>query len=555
MTTSSSRALFITQILTALNLNAFVVKKKRLRAWLATAGLTLALTPSYAGIASMQVLAFAFLRKHGLPLEDLLLTGLYAAGQIVLLIAAIPIVYSSLYQSNELSILLPLPYRPWQIVAAKLGAIYIPELLLGWAFFLPGLITYYAYGYASPLHLPVTLVGLMFMPVIPLALSSIVCILVANIPGIGRSRWFWYIGITLALVGVSFLPMMAMSADDPGMMSDLVQIRMRQISHLARLMPGVQYAMYALVGDTWMAALQQLVHLVIVAAYAVAVLGIGNRFYIGPILRGTPAANRRSAQAERAQERGILASLIRKELLCTLKDPAVAMNGLGGYIALPLLAVTYTVLKYQTRGKVDIIGQIDKLLHSEAFSQHLPFFVVGIALALAMFGSMSSLFAASYSKDGKRLWVEKSLPLPPFAIYLGKFWAAFLMISALNLLTVAVFSLAIPIRAHEWSFVVALSEAVIAWSGAGGLAIDAVRPKLVWKDTVQAVKQNMNVVLGLGVTMAGLGLNVLLLWRLYQAEADPWFVYAGAMALNLAFLVAAFVAGRRAAERLRSVMV
>jgi hypothetical protein len=195
------------------------------------------------------------------------------------------------------------------------------------------------------------------------------------------------------------------------------------------------------------------------------------------------------------------------------------------------------------------------MLHSDAFSRHLPFFVAGIALGLATFGSLSSLFAASYSKDGKRLWVEKSLPVAPFAVYMGRFLAGYALVTPLNLLTLLFFTFVVPFRPIEWLCVILLSQVVIGWNALVGLAIDCVRPKLVWKDTVQAVKQNMNVVLTMGVSFAGIGLNAGVLAILFRADASPALVYAGVFALNGALLAAAVAVGRAASQRLTRAQV
>jgi ABC-2 type transport system permease protein len=556
-------SLFRVQFLAGLNLNAFVLPRKRVKAWLAAVGLTACLTPSYLAIVALQVKAFSYLRSSGLRLEDLLLIGVYASALFMILFAGIPAVYAALYQSNELSILLPLPYHPWQIVAAKLGVIYAIELLVGWAFFLPALITYYAYGFAPPALLPVAVAGMLLMPAIPLALSAVACMLIANVPVLGRSKWFWYVGITAALVCASLLLTSGLMAADAGAMADLVEVRMRQVARLGRMLPGTQFAMNALVAKGLDAVLQQALHVCVALTYIVAALAVGGRLYVGPILRGGAIARRRpvgspaasAARIEAIRPRSLLAACVHKEWVCVLKDPAVAMNGLGGYIALPLLAVTYTVMKVQSRGKVDIIGQLDRALHSEAFANHLPYGVVGIALGLAMFGGMTSLFAASYSKDGKRLWVEKSLPAPPFTVFLGKFLSGYGLVSALNLLTLALATLVVPFGPGHWLYVALLSQIMIAWNAAVGLAIDCARPKLVWKDTVQAVKQNMNVVLAMGVGVIGGGINIGLLRGLWVMSASPVAVYASILAANLLLLAAAAFIGRGAAERLHRIQV
>lgn len=555
MSTTAFLALIRVQLLAGLNLNAFVVRAKRGKAWLATIGMAVALAPSYGMLIAVQVKSFAFVRSTGLPLEAMLLVGIYSATQLMILFASIPAVYSALYQSNELSILLPLPYRPWQIVTAKLAAIYLPELVLGWAFVVPALVLYCIYGYASLWFALAGVVVLVLLPAVPLALSTIACMLVALIPGIGRSKWFWYAGITVALLGVSLMFTAATSAADASAISDLVQVRMRQIGQVGHLLPGVQFALYALSSNDWTTSFHVLAYLAVVAGYGVAVVVLGSRYYIGPALAASMVTHRRRGRVESARARSFLMSVVRKEVLCTLKDPAVAMNGLGGYLALPLLAATYSVIKVQTRGKVDILGELGKALHSAALAQYLPYVVVGLALGLGVFGSLSSLFSASFSKDGKRLWVEKSLPVSVYSVFLGKLLAGLAMLTPLNVLTNGVFMLIVPLRAQHWLYIVLLSELILAWSGATGLAIDCLRPKLMWKDTVQAVKQNMNVVLALGANMAGAGLNVLALASLYHLSASPALVYGAVLVLNILLLGASLQAGRAASRRFHRVLI
>ena len=121
---------------------------------------------------------------------------------------------------------------------------------------------------------------------------------------------------------------------------------------------------------------------------------------------------RRAGQAI-AISRGFLASYVRKELACTLKDPAVAMNALGGYIAIPIVAVSLGMTKARTHGQADMLAQLSALMHMPGVADNMPYVVVGVALVASLLGSMTSLFSASYSKDGRRLWVEKSLPVRP----------------------------------------------------------------------------------------------------------------------------------------------
>ena len=72
---------------------------------------------------------------------------------------------------------------------------------------------------------------------------------------------------------------------------------------------------------------------------------------------------------------------------------------------------------------------------------------------------------------------------------------------------------------------------------------------------MQAVKQNMNVVLAMLVGVMLIGLNGGLLYECYTWAAAPGSVYVLPLALNLAALAIALAAGRRAARWLERVQV
>lgn len=549
------RSLIVTKLIATLNVSALLVPSRRWKTGLATIGLILVFSPTYGSMVALQVKLFRFLKQSGLPLENLVLVGVFAGTLLMILLASIPAVYAALYQSQDLNLLLPMPFYPWQIVAAKLIPIYLIELFISWAVVLPSVILWYVHGFGLLYLIPLTALLLVSLPAVPLALASILCMLVGAVPGIGRNKWLWYTGITMALLAASLILTAGLTVVDTNAYQDVIELQMRQVSRFAALMPGVQFCLYALVCKDWTCLFHYASYLVVVAAYVGAALALGSRIYIGPVLAGEAAVGRKPRRVGQIRARSFFASAVRKELLCTLKDPAVAMNGLGGYIALPILIATYTIMRIQTKGKVDVIGQLDALLHSDALMRYLPFVVAGFGIGLAFFGSLSSLFSASYSKDGKRLWLERTLPVSSFSVFMAKLAASYLLVTPFNLATIAFLMLAVPFRPLEWVYVLVLSQVVIGWAGAAGLAVDAVRPKLQWKSTVEAVKQNVNVMIGLGVTMLGLGLNVLLLRYLYLNHSGGPVIYVSVLLVNCALLAGALATGRLASRRFERVIL
>jgi len=548
-------SLIRTQLLVSLSLNSLLRREKRLKTLAAAGVLTLCLAPSYGGYVLMLGKAFAFMRQHHLPLYGMAVTGTYALSQLMVLFVGLPMVYATLYQAKDLSILLPLPIRPGAILAAKLVATYVVELLICIAFFAPSVVFYAVYADAGAVAIGCAVLSMLLLPANPIAICSIFSILVANTPKIGRSKWFWYMALMVAMVSASLCFTTITAVAPRPEVVDLLQAKMAQLNRLGRLIPGSVFALRALASSGGTAVLNTLLSLAVTAAYLAALGALSHWLYFGPVLRGDSGTAKRSRRAEPMRVRSFLTSYMRKEFLSTVKDPPVILNSLGGYIAVPVVMASYAVMKVQTKGKVDVIGAIMNSLHRPELASHLAVVVVGLALALALLGSATSLFSASYSKDGRRLWLEKTLPVTPAAIFLGKLLMGMCVVTAFNLVTVLAVKLILPLSPWQLVYAFVLSEVAVAYNAAIGLAIDCRRPKLVWKDTVHAVKQNLNVMIAFLINLIALGVNGVLLWVCVRHQLPAATTYSAAMALNALMLAAAMTVGLRTSGALDRVQV
>jgi ABC-2 type transport system permease protein len=400
------------------------------------------------------------------------------------------------------------------------------------------------------------IVSILLLPLIPLAICTLLSLLVINIPKIGRNKWLWYMLIMAAMLGISFsFMMLTNSSGNQPYVIDFVKIKMDQMSQTCRYIPGSIFGMKALVTSGFSSLLSQLMNLIVTGGYLFVLFFAGQKLYLGSILRGDAVIKRTGRKQEQTQERSFNASYIRKELAGTFKDPSVAMNALGGYIGIPMVLVMWTILKVQSKGKTDIVGDFMKMLHNPGIQEYLPIFIIGIALFLSLMSAGSSMFSACYSKDGKRLWVEKSLPVHPFDIMKGKLYMGLLVVSTLNMIAIIMASLIIKLEIWQWVYILVLSEIIITFDSLIALMIDCSRPKLIWKETVQAVKQNMNVILAMLVTLTLVMVNGFILYICWQSKLNALDIYGIAIILNAALLAASWITARKASLKLDDVQV
>lgn len=544
-------ALMRTLLIANFDLNALRSPRRRWR-MLATVGvIALGVAPlafAYAvGIGG----AYTAMEQQGLPLQDLLLAGIYALAQITVLFTSVTVAHATLLRARDLSILLPLPYRPAQIVAAKLAVVWLIELAIGGAFFLPPLVQHLAHTGAGPLRWLAAAPLALAMPLIPLCAGTLLVLLVGNIPGLGRNRWFWHLLLTSAMLAAWLVLRRVVDPDLPVTDAmDLVQVKMRQFETIGRQLPGSLFAIRALTAPAPAAAVNFLLALAAPAVAVGVVLLAADRLYLRPVLEGAGAGARRRGRAEASRPRAFLLSCARKEIACVLRDPAVAMNALAVYVAVPI-GVTMSLLTRHggAGGGGGGLRELAGWFAAPESPTLRPVAAAGLGLAVASLGMLSSLFSASWSKDGRRLWLERSLPVDPFVLFLGKWLGALAIASVAHLATMTAAGLLLRLPPGPWIYAWFTGELALAAAGAFGLAIDAARPKLAWKETIEAVKQNLNVFLGLLAGIALLALNAVVLVGCVSLDLPPGVVWMAPVVVNLGALALAMLAGRAAAER------
>lgn len=546
-------ALMRTMLIANFDLNALRVPRRRWR-MLATFGLiALGVAPLAVAYTLAIGTAYAAMEQQGLPLQDMLLAGIYALAQITVLFTSLTVAHATLLRARDLSILLPLPYRPAQIVAAKLAVVWLVELAIGGAFFLPPLVQHLLHTGAGPLRWLAAAPLALAMPVIPLCAGTLLVLLVGNIPGLGRNRWFWQLLLTSASLVAWLMLRQVVNPDRPVTdVMDLVQVKMRQFESIGRQLPGSLFAIRALTASGPAAVVNFLLALAAPAGAVGVVLLVANRLYLRPVLEGAGAGARGRGRAEASRPRPFLLSCARKEIACVLREPVVAMNALGAYVAVPI-GVTVSLLSRHGADGPGAGGGLRALagwFASPDGSALRPVAAAGLGLAAATLGTLSSLFSASWSKDGRRLWIERSLPVEPFALFLGRWLGAMTIASTAHLAAMTAAGLLLRLPAGTWLYAWLTGELALAAAGTLGLAIDAARPKLDWKETVQAVKQNANVVFGMLACVALLAVNAAVLVGCVSLALPPAVAWLAPVAVNLGALAVAMLAGRAAAARL-----
>jgi ABC-2 type transport system permease protein len=124
-----------------------------------------------------------------------------------------------------------------------------------------------------------------------------------------------------------------------------------------------------------------------------------------------------------------------------------------------------------------------------------------VMLALAAFITMLTLInpaiSSTFSREGKCFWMLKNIPVHPTTQVYGKFWAGYSIsfMGALMAVIISAFSFQIPL--DMCFLILLLCSLALVPMNAAGILIDLVRPKLLWNNAQEAIKQNANVVIAM----------------------------------------------------------
>jgi len=110
---------------------------------------------------------------------------------------------------------------------------------------------------------------------------------------------------------------------------------------------------------------------------------------------------------------------------------------------------------------------------------------------------MNPAVSSTFSREGKNIWILKNIPVKPEIQVYGKLLAGYSIsfIAAVLSAVVAMLSFRIPPVATVMAII--LSAAALVPISAVGIFIDMMRPKLVWNNPQEAIKQNFNVVVAM----------------------------------------------------------
>lgn len=219
-------------------------------------------------------------------------------------------------------------------------------------------------------------------------------------------------------------------------------------------------------------------------------------------------------------------SLVKRDVKNMLREPIYVMNGPLMVVLFPVLIVVSLFFALPEGTVTTLMEKVTTLTDGKTgteiaeFTKTLWYWATAIGGFIGiLLGSLSSVGATCFSREGKGLQNLKSMPLDPRTLVQAKMAHAMIygIIATIFALVgvIAVFTI-VPLTFNPFAIISSIIL-VITLSMSGtfimqlvDMAIDTAHPKLVWETPQQAIKQNLNSAVGVFLPMGLVTILVLI---------------------------------------------
>jgi ABC-2 type transport system permease protein len=461
------------------------------------------------------VIPLAFLPL--LVLYTLLMSGLFAAGsamkqpeiiltisflfsQLVILLFGLFYIMGTFYFSQDLESLVPLPLKPYEVIGGKFAVVTVNEYLTSVPILLPPLIIY---GIGTGQGLFYWLKGLLLLaatPALPLTIASLVIMLLMRIVNFRRYKDLMAIvgGFSIFILSMVFSMFMQKVPENSNseFLNNLLASQTGLIDLIGRSFPPSIWATRALSEGGFAGLGYLLLFLAVCALLFVLLLWLSNKVFYQSLLAGQEVTRKKKIMSmiQMNKQYGKLSSpvlaIMKREWKLLIRTPIYVLNGLTGSIMGPFIILIMFFTKGRDKDATELFNIIGK-------PEAVPYILLA-GLGLMLFTAGVNLVAStSLSREGKTFWITKLIPVSAQQQVSAKLILSYL-ISALGVVVTGI----VMYLFLGQSLASILGVCLVGLLGAVpmtalSLLLDVFHPKLVWNSEQEAMKQNMNGVLGM----------------------------------------------------------
>ena len=435
-----------------------------------------------------------------------------------------------LYYSKDNEYILPLPLKPSQIVIAKTNVLLVTEYFI---VAILGLIPLSIYGiltYANILYYIEMVIVLLIFPIIPILISSLLVLIVMSFAKFTKNRNRFQLIATILILVIVFIASFAMGNTDSSP-EELVQMVMKangMVELVKNAFPTLGMAIESLTNVNIGIQLLNIMLLIATTAiiYALYVF-VGQKLYlkgaVGNLYSGKK--NKKKIDEKKAFKNStIFKTYVGKEFKILLRNPIFFMQCVLPAILFPILIIGMTILGINEESNGQTID------FANMFTNKTSIYIgIGILCVIQFFLMFIYISVTAISRDGQNASFMKYIPVKYMKQIDYKVMPNIIMTSIMSIITVIIAGILIKADILYLLLILITSIIMGVFQSYVLIIVDLKKPKLEWNSEYAVVKQNMNLIWSVVISL--ISITVLIILGVVLENTFNSFILTGIIAL------------------------
>ena len=436
-------------------------------------------------------LSYLFVRME---MEQAVPEVLFAATSMIILFFSFFKAGNVIFQMNSYEVLITFPVSKAAIVISRFLSMYVTNLLLSFLVMLPGTIVYGIFVKPQWSFYLYSIIGTLFLPLIPLSIATILGAGIMAISSRMRNKSLVQAFLMIALTMVVLVGGMNVSNVPEQVNEEAVKEMLFSVEEGIRKSypPATWFADAANSGEISGFSILVIVSLLV---FGFLILVLQKYFF-------EVCSALREHSAKHNYKMGSLSTgspvkaLWKKEVKRYFSSSIYVGNTMIGYLLMIVLSVIIFVMG---------IEKIEESIHLTGIVKKVFPFLLG-AMAAIM-----PTTACSVSMEGKQWWIAQTLPIPSKDIWNSKVLLNLTIALPCYLIALVFAFLSVKPTFTEGIFLVVLPVLYIVFTAVAGVTVNLSMPVFDWENEVNVVKQSASVLVTMLVGLVSVVVPVVFL--------------------------------------------
>ena len=446
--------------------------------------------------------AFVFSTTKKLIEYDYQNVGLEMMCMLIMIFAFIfgfSVILNEFYFTDDIDNLLPLPLKPFEIIASKFTATFISESAL-----LILVVLFSVFGFGMALDIPVInyvlgIIGMLTLPIVPLVYCGLICLIIMSFTKyIKNKEMVRNIGtfiLLFVLVAAIFLITKLNNFNLDKYIEAFVNGDQGFLDNMRIIFPHINLFVDTISSGN---VFSLLFYILINIAYIVVFLFVAQKLYFRGVINlssnNTKSLKKKHDLIKNIKVHRPVRTYFLKEIRTLFRTPSYFLNCIAINLIWPLFV--YLIYVFVSNKS---ISELQELV-SSGNEKTLMFIFIYLVFISILVPTINGIASSSFSREGKHFDFMKYIPLDYRSQILAKFLASFVIsFIGINVFTI-VFFIVIKISLKYFLLYFLLSILCVVFVSTLGVVIDSIYPRLTWDDEIDILRENTNNFLVMGLT-------------------------------------------------------